>query len=96
MSNIHSTETDVASVLVNIEHCKKGYINLTLKYLVGAKDFNMPGMLHALEIENFKSWKGKQIIGPFARFTAIIGPNGSGKFVINPLSKILTIFTNLV
>ena len=40
----------------------------------------MPGVLHQLDIENFKSWKGKQIIGPFARFTAIIGPNGSGEF----------------
>lgn len=38
----------------------------------------MPGILNRLEIENFKSWKGKQTIGPFSRFTAIIGPNGSG------------------
>ncbi|EDV24924.1 uncharacterized protein TRIADDRAFT_25837 [Trichoplax adhaerens] len=37
------------------------------------------GILTQLEIENFKSYKGKQIIGPFKRFTAIIGPNGSGK-----------------
>ncbi|EHB08757.1 Structural maintenance of chromosomes protein 1A [Heterocephalus glaber] len=29
-------------------------------------------------MENFKSYKGLQIIGPFQRFTAIIGPNGSG------------------
>ncbi|CEH19151.1 cohesin complex subunit psm1 [Ceraceosorus bombacis] len=32
-----------------------------------------------LEVENFKSYRGKQIIGPFNSFTAIIGPNGSGK-----------------
>ena len=44
----------------------------------------MPGVLHQLDIENFKSWKGKQIIGPFARFTAIIGPNGSGKLFCHP------------
>uniref|UniRef100_A0A0N5AH08 Structural maintenance of chromosomes protein n=1 Tax=Syphacia muris TaxID=451379 RepID=A0A0N5AH08_9BILA len=37
------------------------------------------GRLHTLELSNFKSYKGKQIIGPFSRFTAIIGPNGSGK-----------------
>ncbi|KHN86179.1 Structural maintenance of chromosomes protein 1A [Toxocara canis] len=37
------------------------------------------GRLHTLELENFKSYKGKQIIGPFKQFTAIIGPNGSGK-----------------
>ncbi|MFH4980329.1 hypothetical protein AB6A40_007038 [Gnathostoma spinigerum] len=35
--------------------------------------------LRTLELENFKSYKGKQIIGPFKRFTAIVGPNGSGK-----------------
>uniref|UniRef100_A0A2K6JYW2 Structural maintenance of chromosomes 1A n=3 Tax=Colobinae TaxID=9569 RepID=A0A2K6JYW2_RHIBE len=36
------------------------------------------GFLKLIEIENFKSYKGRQIIGPFQRFTAIIGPNGSG------------------
>lgn len=41
------------------------------------------GFLKLIEIENFKSYKGRQIIGPFQRFTAIIGPNGSGE--INPL-----------
>ncbi|XP_070559327.1 structural maintenance of chromosomes protein 1A-like [Ptychodera flava] len=37
------------------------------------------GYLKLLEVENFKSYKGKQIIGPFKPFTAIIGPNGAGK-----------------
>ena len=32
-----------------------------------------------LELENFKSYAGKQRIGPFKDFTSIIGPNGSGK-----------------
>ena len=36
------------------------------------------GKLVVIEIDNFKSYKGKQIIGPFSQFTAIIGPNGSG------------------
>ena len=36
------------------------------------------GYLKRLELENFKSYKGHQIIGPFKRFTAIIGPNGAG------------------
>lgn len=36
------------------------------------------GRLHSLELSNFKSYKDKHIIGPFSRFTAIIGPNGSG------------------
>jgi structural maintenance of chromosome 1 len=37
------------------------------------------GHLRRIELENFKSYKGKQIIGPFKKFTSIIGPNGSGK-----------------
>ncbi|XP_028765493.1 structural maintenance of chromosomes protein 1 [Neltuma alba] len=38
-----------------------------------------PGKIHRLEMENFKSYKGLQVIGPFYDFTAIIGPNGAGK-----------------
>ncbi|GER34808.1 structural maintenance of chromosomes protein [Striga asiatica] len=37
------------------------------------------GKIIRLEVENFKSYKGHQIIGPFYDFTAIIGPNGAGK-----------------
>lgn len=37
------------------------------------------GRLVHIEVENFKSYEGKQIIGPFSDFTCIIGPNGSGK-----------------
>ncbi|KAL6901022.1 hypothetical protein ACP4OV_005698 [Aristida adscensionis] len=37
------------------------------------------GRIHRLEVENFKSYKGAQTIGPFFDFTAIIGPNGAGK-----------------
>ncbi|GJN31482.1 hypothetical protein PR202_gb19887 [Eleusine coracana subsp. coracana] len=35
--------------------------------------------IHQLELENFKSYKGQQTIGPLYDFTAIIGPNGAGK-----------------
>lgn len=35
-------------------------------------------VLHRLEVHNFKSYQGKQTIGPFSRFTAVIGPNGAG------------------
>ncbi|CAK9162657.1 unnamed protein product [Ilex paraguariensis] len=38
-----------------------------------------PGKIHRIELENFKSYKGLQTIGPFYDFTAIIGPNGAGK-----------------
>ncbi|KAI9018451.1 condensin complex subunit SMC1 [Hyaloraphidium curvatum] len=36
-------------------------------------------MLVRLEVENFKSYKGRQVIGPFVDFTCVIGPNGAGK-----------------
>ena len=39
------------------------------------------GYIHSLEIENFKSFRGKHYIGPFRPFSAIIGPNGSGKSI---------------
>ncbi|KAN0015950.1 hypothetical protein ACTFIU_005900 [Dictyostelium citrinum] len=32
-----------------------------------------------LEIQNFKSYKGNHLIGPFKDFSCVIGPNGSGK-----------------
>mmetsp|Transcript_38602 Transcript_38602/g.122642 ORF Transcript_38602/g.122642 Transcript_38602/m.122642 type:complete len:1223 (-) Transcript_38602:64-3732(-) len=37
------------------------------------------GRIIRLECENFKSYAGRQTIGPFKNFTAVIGPNGSGK-----------------
>ena len=37
------------------------------------------GRVHELVIDNFKSYRGKEVIGPFKDFTTIIGPNGSGK-----------------
>ena len=35
-----------------------------------------------IQVRNFKSYKGKHTIGPFDKFTCIIGPNGSGKINI--------------
>ncbi len=40
----------------------------------------MPGCLDRLEVQDFKSYKGKRII-PFKQFTAVIGPNGCGKYL---------------
>ncbi|ERL94587.1 hypothetical protein D910_11864 [Dendroctonus ponderosae] len=37
-----------------------------------------PRLKH-IEVENFKSYKGRHIIGPLKPFNAVIGPNGSGK-----------------
>ncbi|XP_068134304.1 structural maintenance of chromosomes protein 1B [Hyperolius riggenbachi] len=48
------------------------------------------GFLSRLVLENFKSWRGRQIIGPFRRFNCIIGPNGSGKSnVMDALSFVM-------
>lgn len=52
------------------------------------------GYLKLIEIENFKSYKGRQIIGPFHKFTAIIGPNGSGKRVHSSLIIITLLINN--
>ena len=37
------------------------------------------GKLRVLELENFKSYAGRTVVGPFDDFTCIIGPNGAGK-----------------
>ncbi|EFN88816.1 structural maintenance of chromosomes protein 1A [Harpegnathos saltator] len=39
----------------------------------------MPAFLKHIEVDNFKSYKGKLVIGPLKCFTAVVGPNGSGK-----------------
>ena len=45
----------------------------------GVADEVRHGVIHRLEVENFKSYKGHQVIGPFKNFTAVVGPNGAGK-----------------
>lgn len=40
----------------------------------------MRAVLHIIEVENFKSYRGKLTIGPLKPFTAVIGPNGSGQY----------------
>lgn len=37
------------------------------------------GRVLRIEIEDFKSYRGRHIIGPFEQFTCIIGPNGAGR-----------------
>lgn len=51
------------------------------------------GRLVKLELENFKSYHGRQIIGPFEEnFVAVIGPNGAGKSnLMDALSFVLGI-----
>ena len=49
------------------------------------------GYLQRLELENFKSYKGKHTIGPFKRFTAVIGPNGCGNYSYIHLLKLCSL-----
>ena len=49
----------------------------------------MSYFLKYVEIDNFKSYKGHIVIGPLQKFTAIIGPNGSGlSRVLSPVTAI--------
>lgn len=40
----------------------------------------MSAKLKHIEVENFKSYRGRKIIGPLKPFNAVIGPNGSGQY----------------
>jgi hypothetical protein len=54
-------------------------------YVVVIADYSlttMPAVLVSIEVENFKSYKGSVSIGPLKSFTAVIGPNGSGKLIL--------------
>ena len=45
----------------------------------GIQEESHQGRLVHIEVENFKSYRGHHLIGPFYEFTAVIGANGSGK-----------------
>lgn len=48
-------------------------------------------VIHQLVLTNFKSYGGRQVIGPFnASFSAVVGPNGSGKS--NVIDSMLFVF----
>ena len=48
-------------------------------------------MITHIENENFKSYYGKQVLGPFHKsFSSIVGPNGSGKS--NVIDSMLFVF----
>eukprot|EP01022_Parablepharisma_sp_SALTPOND_P001113 TRINITY_DN1055_c0_g5_i1.p1 TRINITY_DN1055_c0_g5~~TRINITY_DN1055_c0_g5_i1.p1 ORF type:complete len:878 (+),score=153.99 TRINITY_DN1055_c0_g5_i1:5959-8592(+) len=48
-------------------------------------------MIERLELENFKSYAGRKIIGPFHKyFTSVVGPNGSGKS--NVIDSLMFVF----
>jgi hypothetical protein len=57
--------------------------------------FSIPqGKIRFLEVFNFKSYKGKQTIGPFADFTAVIGPNGAGTRCVDDIHLIFCLQEN--
>uniref|UniRef100_A0A3B3R4P6 Structural maintenance of chromosomes 1B n=1 Tax=Paramormyrops kingsleyae TaxID=1676925 RepID=A0A3B3R4P6_9TELE len=47
------------------------------------------GYMKQVEVENFKSWRGKQVLGPFKQFTCIIGTNGSKSNVMDALGFVM-------
>lgn len=48
-------------------------------------------VIHQIVLKNFKSYAGRQVIGPFHKsFSAIVGPNGSGKS--NTIDALLFVF----
>ncbi|KAL1749299.1 RecF/RecN/SMC [Schizophyllum fasciatum] len=48
-------------------------------------------VIHKLTLVNFKSYAGRQVIGPFHKsFSSIVGPNGSGKS--NTIDALLFVF----
>lgn len=53
------------------------------------------GRLDRMELENFKSYGGKVIVGPFMGFNAVIGTNGSGKSnLMDAISFVLGVRTS--
>lgn len=55
------------------------------------------GRVKELVIQDFKSYKGKEVVGPFKDFTTIIGPNGSGKSnLMDAISFVLGVRTGVL
>lgn len=52
----------------------------------------MKAILKHIEVENFKSYRGFYHVGPLKPFTAVIGPNGSGKFIIFAIFDLIPLF----
>ncbi|OII74061.1 SMC4 chromosomal ATPase [Cryptosporidium ubiquitum] len=59
--------------------------------LIGGEQERPRLIIHKIVLENFKSYGGNKVIGPFHKsFTAIVGPNGSGKS--NVIDAMLFVF----
>lgn len=49
--------------------------NSVLSLIPASNDCWVDGLV----VSNFKSYRGRHVIGPFKRLTGIIGPNGAGR-----------------
>ncbi|KAJ1613510.1 SMC4-like protein [Cryptosporidium canis] len=59
--------------------------------IIGGEQEKPRLIIHKIVLENFKSYGGNKVIGPFHKsFTAIVGPNGSGKS--NVIDAMLFVF----
>lgn len=56
----------------------------------------MRSSLKYIEVENFKSYKNFQSIGPLKNFSAVIGPNGSGMKTTPPFHVLAYLNSNFV
>lgn len=67
--------------------------NLDVKKEIGEKEKMKESRLviEQIELENFKSYQGRKVIGPlYYKFNAVVGPNGSGKS--NLMESLLFVF----
>lgn len=74
---MRSTALRQSSCFHGAIHSGNRVVTRTLGIMPGRP--STPGRLLRLEVEDFKSYRGHQEIGPFKQFTAVIGPNGAGK-----------------
>lgn len=79
--------------LIKLSPTKKSRLELQRLYdAQRAKTFKKERLfIHQLVLNNFKSYAGSQVIGPFdPSFSAVVGPNGSGKS--NVIDSMLFVF----
>lgn len=78
--------------LIKISPVKKSRLELQRLYDAEQSQKNTSRLcIDRLVLENFKSYAGRQVVGPFhSNFSAVVGPNGSGKS--NVIDSMLFVF----
>ncbi|QLL32027.1 hypothetical protein HG536_0C01950 [Torulaspora globosa] len=78
--------------LIKISPVKKSRLELQRLYDAEQSQKNSSRLcIDKLVLENFKSYAGRQVVGPFhSNFSAVVGPNGSGKS--NVIDSMLFVF----